>query len=986
MQVLWFWDFDIFDWIRSLLFSMCTGIYQFCGSLYNFIMQLASMEIFSDEIVATAFKGVYSLLGIVMIFVIAIALVRYIVNPDAISDKKMGLSKIVSGVVISFLILIIFPYVFTFTVNLQNAILFDGTLADLFSPGIVQQLDDYNIKLTKCDYGNNTEFVYSINSDDSYAQRAFVANWSKMKDSVRDNKNGTNVTLNLKLSVWNFSTITVNGDNLKNSLGKEFISLLFSQEPMATITYDEKTDLANGCPQYAYVSTTPESSGWHNRYLLNWILPWGTGFALNAKLSDENRRSDKQVIAFSEEKIDYLDQNDAIYELKTLKNEEPIYYSWTAGTGAAIVNPILLNFMECNPSVKGLQEAFQEQALSQNSLDILSVRALLACYQLDAAKNSGYPKAASSVLNAQYNDDDDGYAIVFNSNGFLPLVVGIVLLAFFAVTCFDVALRTIKIAFLRILAPIPIMAYASPNTRQVFSNWLKTFAVTYLDLFIRLIVLFFLVFVVKEVKIIQSSFWLTLFVIIGLLMFAKMAPQFIGQIFGIKDLGGKFTLNPFQKLRETPLFGGLMGAGAGFAGGMMAGKKVGFRGAIAGGLAGAKSGFSNSGGMRGLKAGEKPKNGSYGVGSQTADKFIKGQGGFMSRTMGNKIRDKETSTYSKAKEARNAYRDKIIPGLQEKQMANQQNINKKNLRYQDLAQKYTMGRNNNPQKQATVAQKYDQMISSLKSQGMTDTQVKQYLASDSDNRNRMLSQLGINSASVNTLNVDAAKTKKNAAESQRNNTKNSRDTVALRYSDIQSESTKNSQELEASRNKIKALSEKETLEQEKIRLANEGKFNTAEYNEVQEKIKEKDTIIGGSTRENIEKDINDSEAEQARLELEAQKARNELSNLDQKLVGDEQTLNQANDEVETAEMFEEYDQVMQARGDLEASYEEAMQIDNEMRKAQKEFTIAESRLKNAETLYKPEDITKKGIEDKGDLLSIYNESKDDSNSNNNDAI
>ena len=57
----------------------------------------------------------------------------------------------------------------------------------------------------------------------------------------------------------------------------------------------------------------------------------------------------------------------------------------------------------------------------------------------------------------------------------------------------------------------------------------------------------------------------TLFLILGVLIFAKQLPNIIKEITGI-DLGGKFQLNPMKKIQDESLFGKQISAGLGLAG------------------------------------------------------------------------------------------------------------------------------------------------------------------------------------------------------------------------------------------------------------------------------------------------------------------------------------------------------------------------------------------------------------------------------------
>lgn len=158
---------------------------------------------------------------------------------------------------------------------------------------------------------------------------------------------------------------------------------------------------------------------------------------------------------------------------------------------------------------------------------------------------------------------------------FISTAVGIVLVLVFLSFCFDIATRTIKLQFLELLAPIPIISYIDPDRSKngMFSKWLKEVFNTWLSLFMRLLafhIAIYLISLIKDVQLEGESLWINLLIIIGVLMFAKELPKLLESIMGIK-MSGSFNLNPLKKIGDNALGGkaiskvggGLaMGAGA----------------------------------------------------------------------------------------------------------------------------------------------------------------------------------------------------------------------------------------------------------------------------------------------------------------------------------------------------------------------------------------------------------------------------------------
>ena len=153
------------------------------------------------------------------------------------------------------------------------------------------------------------------------------------------------------------------------------------------------------------------------------------------------------------------------------------------------------------------------------------------------------------------------YAFTFMP--FISTIVGFMFAFILLSFTVDVAVRAVKLAVLRLIAPIPIIAYMNPkgSTDTAFNSWVKTLASTYLDLFIRLASVYFVIAIIQEmiahgIYINHGSGILGIISIIliwfGLFIFAKQAPKFIKDVLGLKEGPGK-------------LFGGfgeLMGVGA----------------------------------------------------------------------------------------------------------------------------------------------------------------------------------------------------------------------------------------------------------------------------------------------------------------------------------------------------------------------------------------------------------------------------------------
>ena len=80
-------------------------------------------------------------------------------------------------------------------------------------------------------------------------------------------------------------------------------------------------------------------------------------------------------------------------------------------------------------------------------------------------------------------------------------VVGVVVILLLITFCMDIAVRSIKLAFLQLVAPIPIISYVDPKSGKdgMFKKWYEMCFKTYISLFIRLIALYFAVYIISRV-------------------------------------------------------------------------------------------------------------------------------------------------------------------------------------------------------------------------------------------------------------------------------------------------------------------------------------------------------------------------------------------------------------------------------------------------------------------------------------------------------
>ena len=186
-------------------------------------------------------------------------------------------------------------------------------------------------------------------------------------------------------------------------------------------------------------------------------------------------------------------------------------------------------------------------------------------------------------------DGGESSIFAYNYNWLFGLAVGLLMLVIMLFFTVDIAIRAIKLGILRIIAPIPIISYVDPKSAKdgAFNNWLKSLIATFLELFIKVAVIYIIIFIINELTSAGGGFfdntgldageqmYATVFIIIGMLLFAMQASAFIKNIFGIKDQGLGTGLGMLMGGAGALLAGGGI---AGMAKGMMQGASDGAQG------------------------------------------------------------------------------------------------------------------------------------------------------------------------------------------------------------------------------------------------------------------------------------------------------------------------------------------------------------------------------------------------------------------------
>lgn len=170
-----YWFVNIF---RSLFAFLDYIVYYVITFLFRAVFNLANFELYG--LFDAMEERVYVILGIFMLFKVTISLITYLVNPDKITDKEQGASKVVVRIITVLVMLIGLPTFFSLMTEAQNKFLpvvprviigTDTTLDSEDVGGISENMaltmiNGFAHKKDRCDGGEFTsleDFLNNIN-------------------------------------------------------------------------------------------------------------------------------------------------------------------------------------------------------------------------------------------------------------------------------------------------------------------------------------------------------------------------------------------------------------------------------------------------------------------------------------------------------------------------------------------------------------------------------------------------------------------------------------------------------------------------------------------------------------------------------------------------------------------------------------------------------------------------------------------------------
>lgn len=307
----------------------------------------------------------------------------------------------------------------------------------------------------------------------------------------------------------------------------------------------------------------------------------------------------KSLDNMSNASIDNL--NDACKDYNELNKSKQGAYLMTPTLINAFFYPVKFSLDSCATFIEEcdgetLEDCSKSDAISDEEYNKKVCGAFF--YGFNMAKYTGnlnFLIGNEELLDIVNQEDNE----VLNFNYIFAAVGGIIALVMYASYTIMIGIRVAKLGFLQLISPIPVMMRIIPKQKEaLFDKWLKELKNTYLDVFMRLIIINFALYAISLVPDVidnlggggDDSLPVVLLakavVILGILQFGKEAPGLFKEFFGGS---GKFSLkgardswksNPLTSAARAGMYGVSTGAGVG---GKISGAIGGFRRGLTGG-------------------------------------------------------------------------------------------------------------------------------------------------------------------------------------------------------------------------------------------------------------------------------------------------------------------------------------------------------------------------------------------------------------------
>lgn len=187
----------------------------------------------------------------------------------------------------------------------------------------------------------------------------------------------------------------------------------------------------------------------------------------------------------------------------------------------------------------------------------------MSAYSIENLKKFVSTADSFWILPNYVNLQDTGKNYLYEYKTIWSTITGILMIYILCNYVLSIGVRVIQLAYLQLIAPIPILFNILPNGEDKLKKWGKQAFTTYLDLFLRLIIIYLVLFFMTNVFSTDSLFiysdkatdfmtMVKIVIMLGLMMFAKKAPDLIKELFPSSGAAsGDFGLNLKKRFKDN---------------------------------------------------------------------------------------------------------------------------------------------------------------------------------------------------------------------------------------------------------------------------------------------------------------------------------------------------------------------------------------------------------------------------------------------------
>lgn len=220
------------NWVSNafygILLTIDYVIYLAINICYQLFEVVSKVEVFSTENVGVISRRIYTIIGIVMLFVFAYNIILAIVDPNSLSKGEKSVKNIVQNTIISIVLVTLFPLICEYMQIFQNHIIENNTIGNLIMGSTASDSGEngqtkgaLNVSVTIF-----TAFYHPIDENKepvtlTECESSSVKLCSRYKEMADNAKNGIG-------GLWNF----MHDEDLKDGIYDDDMEYLF---PLSTI-------------------------------------------------------------------------------------------------------------------------------------------------------------------------------------------------------------------------------------------------------------------------------------------------------------------------------------------------------------------------------------------------------------------------------------------------------------------------------------------------------------------------------------------------------------------------------------------------------------------------------------------------------------------------------------------------------------------------------------------------------------------------------